>query len=144
MALPAAPQVELADAVLSAAGLPSGRVTVDAPAETPPIAAELDLRPQAEVVPFSRPAAAAPRPWRAVGPALLMAAAALLSVLVDGPWVSGDQAFTYSQSADNRLEILELSTETDAVVHVIQAEEDAPTIIFIDEADPQAPAAEEG
>ena len=67
-----------------------------------------------------------------------------VEVLVDGPWVSGDQAFTYSQSADNRLEILELSTETDAVVHVIQAEEDAPTIIFIDEADPQAPAAEEG
>jgi len=71
---------------------------------------------------------------RRLGPALAMAAAALLSVFWPEIWGTAETQghFTYELTAANRVEIEELSADSDTIVSVIPSEEDAPTIIFID------------
>jgi hypothetical protein len=136
---------ELADGVLASLGLSTRPLDLSADA-TPELADGVlaaigaAARDQTNVVPLFPVGAAKPatparaRTWRRMVPAVAMAAAALFTLFVDGPWVEGSSPdFLYGLSSANRVEILEITTHGDAVVSFIQAEEDAPTIIFIDE-----------
>lgn len=97
-----------------------------------------------------RPAAAtepAPLPfWRRLFqgislPALGMATAAALVLLFPRPPAPGvGVAFTFDVAPVNHVAIEEISAGPDAMVQVLQFDQDAPTIIFIDE----APGAGEG
>ena len=136
---------ELADSVLASLGLSTRPLDLSADA-TPDLADGVlaaigaTAPDQTNVVPLFPVGAAKPAPparartWRRMVPAIAMAAAALFTLFVDGPWVEGSSPdFLYGLSSANRVEILEITTHGDAVVSFIQAEEDAPTIIFIDE-----------
>jgi hypothetical protein len=74
---------------------------------------------------------AARRPWLAGVAGLAAAAAALVIAL--GPW-GGETAapYDYELAAVNTVEIEDISVGDDAIVQVLQFEDDAPTIIFID------------
>ena len=103
---------------------------------TPPPSAAVRAAPSAQtpsaspVISLDR-ARAARRPWFAGAAAMAAAAAALVVAL--GPWGGDVEApFDYELAAVNTVEIEDISVGDDAIVQVLQFEDDAPTIIFID------------
>jgi hypothetical protein len=116
-----------------------------APAAKAPVQAEpADGRPTRRTWLWAVPAVALP--------AVAMAAAALLVVTatVIAPWEQGSLSadeLGFSPDVVNRIEIEEISSAADAIVHVIQGDFDdeaAPTIIFIDVLEDDADEAESG
>jgi len=102
------------------------------------IAAELGMPEQAEVAARDEGVAASSeaevvRPiwWRlpAVG---LAAAAALLLFVTGAPTQRDNSALAFELSDVNHVEIEDISTDSTAMVQVLQFDEDAPAIIFID------------
>lgn len=88
----------------------------------------------------SRPVVAEKQPfWRRLFegwslPALAMGAAAALALAFPmAPPPASEDALSYSLSPVNHVEIEDISSEGEAMVQVLQFEDDAPTIIFIDE-----------
>lgn len=76
--------------------------------------------------------AAAPRSWGFAGVALA-AAAALLLVFTRPVAPESDAVMAVQLSAINNVEIEELSVSEDAMVQLLQFDENAPTIIFIED-----------
>jgi len=74
--------------------------------------------------------------------ALVAAAAALLLFFQSGP--APVDAGPYEFAAVNQIEIEDLQAGPDAMVQVFQAEENAPTIIFLEPLDEVEPTASEG
>jgi hypothetical protein len=142
------PVGELADAVLGGLSKADPTRTLVQDLLQDPLPSDSSALPLANErapLPFETPANAEPqeaaqprspflRTLRRLGPALAMAAAALLSVFWPEIWGTADTQghFTYELTAANRVEIEELSADSDTIVSVIPSEEDAPTIIFID------------
>ncbi|MCB9777960.1 MAG: hypothetical protein H6742_05305 [Alphaproteobacteria bacterium] len=135
----AAPQVDVADDVMAALGL------ADAPSST----AEDTFAGAAEadddvVVPLARPvlpAATATPPLRRRArwglPVAGLAAAAVALIMVGVPDLGGNDTSDFELAAINDVQIEDLSTGDDVMVQVYQSDEHAPTIIFIDELEPE-------
>lgn len=151
--------VDLADDVMAALGLQEG---VGAPLREALAADEIDLSDDimaalglqaaeaddaddaaaaAEVVPLRlapAPAAASVAPRRAWAfPAGAMAAAAaLLLVFTGSPPTSQADSLAFELAPINHVDIEELNAGEEVMVQVLQMDDNAPTIIFIDELEP--------
>ena len=116
-------EVHLADAVLAALGVREGNL--------------LRLQPaRSRRTPVS-PSARRSRPFveRYLPTIVGMAAAAALLVVFWTPAQPGGREMAYDLSPVNRVEIEDISGDSDAMVEVLAFDDDSPPIIFIDEGD---------
>ena len=150
---------ELSGAVLGALGLSVAPVAEalqaaagPAPALVAPVQAQVAPgRPQLQVIQGGKAAPVAPAPvhrssyaWP-LGALLAVAAALILFIgLPAGPVAVPVAAGPYEFAAINQVEIEDLEAGPNAMVQVFQAEENAPTIIFLEPLDEVDPTASEG
>ncbi|MDG1482974.1 MAG: hypothetical protein P8R54_25510 [Myxococcota bacterium] len=124
-------EIDIADEVMAELGL------VAAEAITPAA-----RRQEAEVVPLFGGRSAL------MGTVLAIAAALLLYVVpgapVEAPIEPSGDSFAYNIQDNNQVEIEELESAPEAMVHIFQTEAGAPTIIFIDEMEEVGAESSEG
>ncbi len=140
----AAPDVDLADDIMATLGLAPAAAEDAASddllddAESPTLAPVLPLQPPTPRTPATRPAVRRPRRARGLGfPAAGLAAAAALMLFFTGSTTTLDpDQLAFELAPINHVDIEELSAGDEVMVQVLQMDENAPTIIYIDELDP--------